>query len=167
MNPPRSRTLFFGGFAVCAGLITFAIYLEKVVGLEPCPLCMLQRVAFVALGLVLLIGALHGPARMGARAYAGIAALVAMTGAGLAARHVWLQSNPPVSVSCAGDFYSQLERLPIGRLIANALRATGDCAKIDWTFLGLSIAEWSLAWFAVFVAACIAMAAGRLGGDSR
>ncbi|MFN0163425.1 MAG: disulfide bond formation protein B [Burkholderiales bacterium] len=165
MNLPRSRTLFFGGFALCSGLIAFAIYLEKVVGLEPCPLCMLQRVAFVALGLVLLIGALHGPARLGARVYGGIATLAALTGAGLALRHVWLQFNPPLSVSCAGDFYSQLERLPIGRLIANALRATGDCAKVDWTFLGLSIAEWSLAWFTIFSVACIAMAAGRLGGE--
>ncbi|MBL8381199.1 MAG: disulfide bond formation protein B [Burkholderiales bacterium] len=163
MQHPSSRALFFAGFAVCSGLIAFAIYLEKVVGLEPCPLCMLQRVAFVVLGLVLLAGALHGPAHAGTRIYAGIATIAALVGAGLAARHVWLQFNPAPAVSCAGDFYSQLERLPVGRLIANALRATGDCAKIDWTFLSLSIAEWSLVWFVIFVVAMLAMAAGRLG----
>ncbi|MBL8386237.1 MAG: disulfide bond formation protein B [Burkholderiales bacterium] len=154
--PPR--LWFIGGMLSCAGLLAFAYYLQYVVGLEPCPLCMLQRVAFFALGLVLLIAALHGPRAAGARIYASAAALAALTGAGLAARHVWLQYNPPKFASCAGDIYSQLERLPLGRVIANALHATGDCAKVDWSLLGLSIAEWSLVWFALFAAVSLAMA---------
>jgi len=108
---------------------------------------MLQRVAFIALGLVFLIGALHGPGKTGNRVYALVSLIPALTGLGLAVRHVWLQYYPPEYVSCAGDFYSQLERMPLGRLISNALRATGDCSKVDWTMLHLSVAEWSLIWF--------------------
>jgi disulfide bond formation protein DsbB len=72
-----------------------------------------------------------------------------------------MQYHPPPVAGCAGDFYSQLERLPIGRIIANALNAPGDCAKVDWTFLSLSIAEWSLVWFALFLAVALVVAAGR------
>jgi disulfide bond formation protein DsbB len=151
------RSWFTLGFLTCAGLVAFALYLQYFVNLEPCPLCMLQRVAFIALGTIFLVGALHGPGRTGSRVYAGLAALSALTGAGLAARHVWLQFNPPQIASCSGDIYSQLERLPLGRVIVNALHATGDCAKVDWTLLGLSIAEWSLVWFAIFSVGAIAV----------
>ena len=152
-----ARTWLFSGFAACAGLLGFALYLQYFVNLEPCPLCMLQRVAFIALGLVFLIGALHGPGRTGVRVYASLAILTAATGIGLAARHTWLQYNPPQFASCAGDLYSQLERLPLGRVIANAIRATGDCAKVDWSFMGWSIAEWSLIWFTIFALGSVAL----------
>jgi disulfide bond formation protein DsbB len=151
------RTWFTLGFLTCAGLIAYALYLQYYVNLDPCPLCMLQRVAFIMLGLIFLIGAIHGPRKTGARIYAGIAGIAALTGAGLAVRHVWLQYNPPKIASCSGDIYSQLERLPLGRVIVNALYATGDCAKVDWTMLGLSVAEWSLVWFVIFSAGAIAL----------
>lgn len=157
MSRFSARTLLFAGFAACAGLIGFALYLQYFANLEPCPLCMLQRVAFIALGLVFLSGALHGPGITGVRVYASLAVLTAGTGIGLAARHIWLQYNPPQFPSCAGDLYSQLERLPLGRVIANAIRATGDCAKVDWTLLGLSIAEWSLIWFTIFALGAVAL----------
>ena len=146
------RTLFAIGFAICAGLIAGALYLQYYVNLDPCPLCMLQRVVFIALGLVFLTGAVHGPGRTGAWVYAGLGGALSLTGVGLATRHVWLQYNPPQFAACTGDLFSQLERLPLGRVISNALRATGDCAKVDWTFLGLSIAEWSLVCFLAFSA---------------
>lgn len=139
------------GALVCAGLIGIALYLQHFAGLDPCPLCMLQRVAFIVVGVVCLVGAIHGPGKRGNRVYAVLAGLAALSGTGLAARHVWLQYNPPRFASCTGDLYSQLERLPLGRVIANAIRATGDCAKVDWTLLTLSIAEWSLIWFIAFV----------------
>lgn len=144
-----TRLAFGAGALACAALIGIALYLQYFAGLEPCPLCMLQRVAFIVLGVVLFIGAVHGPARLGQRVYGGLALLLALTGAGLATRHIWLQYNPPKFSSCAGDIYSQLERLPLGRVISNALYATGDCAKVDWTLVGLSIAEWSLLWFVI------------------
>ncbi len=147
MSRLSARAWFFIGFLACAGLIGIALYLQYFQHLEPCPLCMLQRVAFIALGTVFLIGALHGPGRIGTRVYAVFALLASLTGLALAARHTWLQFYPPEYVTCAGDVYSQLERLPLGRVIANALRATGDCSKVDWTLVGLSIAEWSLIWF--------------------
>lgn len=149
MSRLSSRAWFFIGFLVCTGLILIALYLQYFVNLEPCPLCMLQRVAFITVGILFLLGALHGPKRLGTRVYAFLALLANFTGLGLAMRHVYLQYNPPEYVSCAGDFYSQLERIPLGRLISNALRATGDCSKVDWTLLHLSIAEWSLIWFAI------------------
>ena len=147
MSRLSSRAWFFIGFLACSGLILIALYLQHFQNLEPCPLCMLQRVAFIALGLVFLIGALHGPGKTGNRVYALVSLIPALTGLGLEVRHVWLQYYPPEYVSCAGDFYSQLERMPLGRLISNALRATGDCSKVDWTMLHLSVAEWSLIWF--------------------
>ena len=157
MPSVSARSWLFTGFAACAGLIGFALYLQYFANLEPCPLCMLQRVAFIVLGLVFLIGALHGPRITGVRLYASLAILTATTGIGLAARHTWLQYNPPQFASCAGDLYSQLDRLPLGRVIANAIRATGDCAKVDWTLFGLSIAEWSLIWFAIFAVGSISL----------
>lgn len=165
MTSLSTRACFTIGFAVCAGLLGFALYLQYFANLEPCPLCMLQRVAFIFLGLVYLIGALHGPARAGYRVYAGLAAATAATGVGLAARHVWLQYNPPQFASCAGDLYSQLERLPLGRVIANAIRATGDCAKVDWTLLHLSIAEWSLVWFVLFTLGTLGLLLRRPKSD--
>lgn len=145
-----TRMAFGAGALACGGLIALALYLQYHDGLDPCPLCMLQRVAFIVLGIVFLVAAIHGPSsRIGRRVYAGLGMLLALVGAGLATRHVWLQYNPPKFASCAGDIYSQLERLPLGRVISNALYATGDCAKVDWTLLGLSIAEWSLVWFVI------------------
>ena len=161
MSTFSSRTWFALGFAVCAGLLGFALTLQYVAKLEPCPLCMLQRVAFIVLGLLLLVGAIHGPGPTGRRIYAGLAGLTALTGAGLAIRHVWLQYNPPQFASCAGDIYSQIERMPLGRVIANAIRATGDCAKVDWTLLHLSVAEWSLVWFAIFSIGTLALLVRR------
>jgi disulfide bond formation protein DsbB len=149
MSRLSSRGWFFIGFLVCTGLILIALYLQHFQNLEPCPLCMLQRVAFIVLGMVFLVGALHGPGKTGTRVYSFVSLIPAFTGLGLAGRHVWLQYNPPEYVSCAGDFYSQLERMPLGRLIGNALRATGDCSKVDWTLIKLSIAEWSLIWFVI------------------
>ena len=149
MSRLSSRTSFLTGFLVCAGLIAIALYLQYFQNLEPCPLCMMQRVAFILFGLIFLLGAIHGPGKTGTRVYAVFALLASFTGVGLAARHTWLQYNPPKFVSCAGDVYSQLERLPLGRFIANALHATGDCSKVDWTLVGLSIAEWSLIWFVI------------------
>jgi disulfide bond formation protein DsbB len=149
MSRISARAWFLLGFLCCTGLILIALYLQYFQHLDPCPLCMMQRVAFIALGLIFLIGAIHGPRRAGAKIYAFFGLLASISGLALAARHTWLQFYPPAEVSCAGDVYSQLERLPLGRFISNALRATGDCSKVDWTMLGLSVAEWSLVWFVI------------------
>lgn len=146
---PLFRKLALAGFLVCAGLIGFALYLQYFQNLEPCPLCMMQRLCFTFLALVFLIAFVHGPRELTARVYAAIAFIGALVGIGLASRHVWLQWYPPADSGCTAPLFFQLSRLPFLSVVERALRATGDCATVDWTFLGLSIAQWSWIWFVI------------------
>jgi protein dithiol:quinone oxidoreductase len=141
-----TRLLFAGGAAVCAGLLGFGYYLEHVRGLDPCPLCLVQRGFFYAVLAVLLVGALHGRA---VRLYGILGFLLAIGGAAVASRQVWLQHLPPDKVpQCGPDLFFMLENFPLSQTLKRLFTGTGECAAVDWTFLGLSIAEWSLAWFA-------------------
>lgn len=142
-----SRKLALAGFLICTGLVGFALYLQYAVHLEPCPLCMLERICFSALGLVFLVAAIHGPRKTGTRFYSVLELLLAATGWALASRHVWLQWFPPATAACSADLFYQLKRFPALGVIEKALRATGDCAVVDWTLFGLSIAQWSWIWF--------------------
>ena len=136
------------GFAACALLAAFAYYLQFYEGLEPCPLCIFQRVAMIALGGVFLVAALHNPSGAGGRVYGVLIALVAAIGAGVAGRHVWLQSLPPDQVpACGAGLDYMLETFPLTEAIRMVLRGTGDCAESVWSFLGLSIPAWTLIWF--------------------
>ena len=141
------RVLAFTGFLACTGLIGIALGLQHFRHLEPCPLCMIQRVFFIALGAVFLLAALFGPKGFVARLFGVLATLLALGGAAFATRHVWLQWHPPENESCSADLFTMLDRLPFFSVIQKALYATGDCARVDWTLLGLSIAQWSLLWF--------------------
>lgn len=146
----NSRFAYGAGTAICAGLLGAGLYLQHVVGLEPCPLCIFQRVAFIALGLVFLVAALHGPGRTGAIVYAVFGGVSAIAGAGIAARHVWLQSLPADQVpACGPGLAYMLEQFPLMRMLENVLSGSGECAESGWQFLGLSIAGWSLIWFVV------------------
>lgn len=151
------RMLAFLGFLVCSGLLAFALYLQYYEGLEPCPLCMLQRLFFVGVALILLIATVIGPARIGMSILAVLAFATSVAGAVFAARHVWLQLHPPELPECTADLFYQLKRFPILSVIERALRAVGDCATIDWTFLGLSIPGWSLVWFVLLAIGSIAL----------
>ena len=145
-----SRKAFLLGAAVCAALLGFAYYLQYVRGLEPCPLCMVQRLFFYGLLVVFAVGALHGPRRLGATLYGALAVLLAAGGAAAATRHVWLQHLPPDKVpQCGPDLFFMLENFPLRRTLEKVLYGSGECAAVDWSFLGLSIAGWSLVWFAV------------------
>lgn len=152
LNDRTPRKLALAGFFVCAAMIAFALYLQYVDHLEPCPLCMLQRICFTAIGLVFLVAAVHGPSGWGIRFYAAIEFLIAAVGIGLASRHVWLQWYPPEESACTADLFFQLERFPVLSVISKALRATGDCAVVDWTLFGLSLAQWSWLGFLFFLA---------------
>lgn len=152
-----ARKLALAGFFACVGLIAFAIYLQIYEGLEPCPLCMLQRICFAGLGLIFLLAAIHGPGQLGMRIYAFLALATSLTGAGFATRHIWLQWNPPEFNACTADLFYQLKKFPWLSVVERALRATGDCAVVDWTLLRLSIAEWSLVWFVVLGALSVLM----------
>lgn len=147
------RTVFASGFALCAALLAYALYLQHGLGLEPCPLCILQRVVVAALGVVLLAGALHNPRAWGGRLYGLIITALAGTGAAIAGRHVWLQSLPPERVpACGPDLDYLLQAFPWTKALEMVLKGSGECAKVDWTFLGLGIPAWTLIFFCGFAA---------------
>jgi len=154
------RQGYLAGFLICAGLILYALYLQYYEYQNPCPLCVLQRVVYIALMVVFLLGGLHGPRRTGAVVYSTLLVLVSLTGAGIAARHVWLQHLPKDKVpECGPGLGYILDRFPLFNALEKIFRGSGECAEAGWRLMGLSIAEWSLVWFillgayAVFVAA--------------
>jgi protein dithiol:quinone oxidoreductase len=149
------RSIHLGMFLVCAGLIAFALYLQHSLGLEPCPMCILQRYAFIVVGVIALVAALHGPALIGRRVYSGLILLFAATGAGVAIRHVYLEHNPPKIFDCGADVGFMLESFPLTEALPMIFRGTGDCTKVLWRFLGLSIAEWSLICFVLLIVAAL------------
>lgn len=147
-----ARPLFAVGFLACALLMAAALYLQHVSGLEPCPLCILQRIAIIALGVVFLIAALHNPRRLGQRLYGLLIMLLAGAGAAIAGRHVWLENLPEDRVpACGPSLDYMLENLPFTRTLALVLRGSGECAEVTWRMLGLSIPSWTLIAFAGFL----------------
>lgn len=146
---PSYRRLLNGlGFLICAGGLGFAYYAQFYLGLEPCPLCIFQRLALLILGLAFLLATVHNPNDWGARAYGALIGLVAGIGAGIAARHVWLQHLPPEEAPrCGPGLDYLLETLPPNELVREVLTGSGECAKVDWTLLGLSIPEGTLLLF--------------------
>lgn len=151
MNPLRwsFRTQFLLGFAACMALLAFALYTQYYGGLLPCPLCTFQRGAFLALGLVFLIGGLHAPAKPAGRGiYSILAVLCAGVGAAIAGRHVWLQNLPADQVpACGPDLSYMMDAFPLGEVMRKVFTGSGECAVVDWTFLGLAMPAWSLVWF--------------------
>jgi disulfide bond formation protein DsbB len=166
MNPaaiPLSfRARFLAGAIACAALIAYALHTQFNGGLLPCPLCIFQRVAFAALGIVFLLGGLHAPRGTGARrAWGALAAITALVGAAIAGRHVWLQGLPADEVpACGPGLEWMLETTPLSGVVREVLTGSGECAEVDWTFLGLSMPAWSLAWF-VLLGAWALLAAFR------
>jgi disulfide bond formation protein DsbB len=152
-NRLSSRAVFGGVFLACAGLIAFGLVLQHAVGLEPCPMCILQRYAFVSIGMVALIAAVHGPVGVGVRVYSFLIAAFAIAGGSVSVRQSMLQRFPaPESGNCmAGDLDFLLGNFPLAQALPRIFAGTGDCAKVEWSLLGLSIAEWALAFFVVFV----------------
>jgi len=152
MRPMRfsQRSANIAGAAICAALLGFGYYLQYVQGLNPCPLCYVQRYFFMAVAAVFVVAAIHDPRRGGALAYGILAALLAATGAAAASRQVWLQHLPADKVpQCGPDLFFMLKNLPLADTLVKLVQGTGECAKVDWSFLGLSIAGWALIWFVV------------------
>ncbi len=137
------RTGNAAGFLACVGLMAYALYSQYFLGLAPCPLCIFQRVSVIALGTVFLLAALHNPGLRGARVYAGMLLVTVSAGVLVSSRHIWIQMQPPGSVeACGADLDYLLDILPIFQVIRKVLFASGECATIDWTFLGLSMPWW-------------------------
>lgn len=140
-----SRSGFFLGFIACVSVLAFGAYLQFVEQLEPCPLCISQRLAFVATALIFLIAAIHN---RGIKVYAVLAAVSALVGASVSARHVWLQHLPPEEVpECSPGLEYVFQHFPLADTIKLMLTGTGECAKVDWTLLGLAIPSWALITF--------------------
>ena len=134
--------------ATCIAMLAFGLYLQHVVGLEPCPMCIVQRYALILVALV--AGVTAFASRKGFLVTgSGLMALIAGMGAFVAARQSFLQWYPPQEASCGRDLYGMIETFPLKRVIPMIFKGSGDCTKVDWTFLGLSIANWSFVCFVV------------------
>lgn len=144
----NSRVLNLVGFAICVLLLAYAYYTQFYQYLEPCPLCIFQRIGMMALGAVFLIAAIHTPRGRSRRVYSMLIALAAAAGASVSARHVWLQNLPPDQVpACGPGLNYMLEVFPLGEALRMAFTGSGECADVDWSFLGLSMPAWVMAMF--------------------
>ena len=155
--PPR-RPAYLLGFAVCAGLMAWALWLQYGLGLDPCPLCSLQRMAVIAIGIVFLVAGIHNPKRLGAGVYAGLTVIIGLFGAVTAMRHVWIQSLPKDEVpACGMGLNYMLETMPLADVLAKVFKGSGECAETGWLFLGLAIPSWTLVFFLAMMVAAIVL----------
>jgi disulfide bond formation protein DsbB len=140
-----ARTANFLGFLCCAGLLGFAYFAQYGLHLTPCPLCIFQRIGIFATGVVFLIAAVHRPQTAGRRIYFILLLLTAAATAGVAARHLWIQSQPPGTVAaCGASLNFMLKLLPLQEVVMKVLNGSGECAKVDWRLLGLAMPAWVL-----------------------
>ena len=143
MTLPGRRLLNLAGFLACAGMMSFALYAQYVLLLDPCPLCVFQRVATISLGLVFLVAAVHGPGRVGARVYAALIVLTAGFGVGVATWHVHLQNLPKEDVpGCGPGFEYIMDNFALFDALSMIFKGSGECADVLWRMLGLSMPSW-------------------------
>jgi disulfide bond formation protein DsbB len=140
-----ARTANVSGAAACAGLLVYAYYAQFVMHLEPCPLCIFQRVGIFAVFVLFVAAAAHDPAGWGRRVYAALLGLAALATAGVALRHLYIQSLPPGTVAaCGASLDFMLKVFPLPDVLVKVLTGSGECAKIEWRFLGLAMPAWVL-----------------------
>ena len=143
MIVPGRRVLNIAGFLACAGLMSFALYAQYVLLLDPCPLCVLQRVAVIGLGIVFLVAALHGANGWGRRIYSAFIAVFAFGGVAVAGWHWRLQHLPADEVpSCGPGLEYMLQNFPLGEALRMVFEGSGECADVVWSFAGLSMPAW-------------------------
>ena len=148
LNKVTPRIWYLLVLLCCAALLGFALYIQYVDFLDPCPLCILQRVIFLWIGVVALLAVLHNPRRTGQRVYAWLVGLGAVAGASIAGRHTWLQNLPPGEVpECGPGLNYMLDNFPLSEVLSTVLYGSGSCAEVEWEFLGLSMPMWTLVWY--------------------
>jgi disulfide bond formation protein DsbB len=143
MTLPTRRLLNFAGFLACAGMMGFALYAQHVLLLDPCPLCVFQRIATIATGLVFLAAGLHDPQGFGSKVYAALLVLAAGFGVGVATWHVYLQNLPASEApSCGPGFEYIMDNFALFDALAMVFKGSGECAEVVWRLLGLSMPSW-------------------------
>lgn len=148
LNALSNRWLYLAGALVVAALYSAALFLQYVLHEEPCPLCMLQRVIFIIIGVLFLIAAAHNPRRLGSRLYSILIALFALGGVAAASRHIWLQNLPKDQVpACGPGLDYLLQNFPLAEVWQELMHGSGECAEKGRTFLTLGIPEWTLLWY--------------------
>ncbi len=154
-----NRWLYLAGALYVSALMGFGLYLQYVKHQDPCPLCMVQRVIFIAIMVVFLLAAMQGPKRFGERVYAALIVLISAAGVAVAARHIWIQHLPADQVpACGPGLDYMLETMPMAHVLKELMHGSGECAARGWTLLTLGIPEWSLlcylalGFWAVFIA---------------
>ena len=142
------RIQFVAGAVLCMALMATALYFQHVLGLEPCPLCVFQRIFVIVVGAIMVVGAIHDPGALWRRIYALGIAVFSTLGIVVAGRHVWLQNLPADQVpECGPGLEYMLEAFPLGDALNMVFRGSGECAEVQWSFLGLTIPGWTLLIF--------------------
>jgi disulfide bond formation protein DsbB len=148
--PFQRRQANLLGFLVCAALMGYALYAQFHLHLEPCLLCIFQRVAVIGMGVVFLAAALHDPKRWGGKVYGVLLLLLAVGGCAVAARHIYVQHLPEyLAPPCGPGFGYLFAHLPFGKFLVQAFTGSADCSIVTWRFLGFTMPEWLLLWFVI------------------
>ena len=155
------RLLNFAGFGACVALLAYAIYVQFALGIEPCPLCIFQRLAIASLGVVFLVAAIHHPRDWGSRVYAVLLATAALVAMGIAGRHVYIQHFPPEFPSCGAPLAMMIKHQAPFDVIKKVLTGDGECSEVNWSFLGLAMPAWVLICALVLGAFGVVANAGR------
>ncbi|MEN6586079.1 MAG: disulfide bond formation protein B [Sulfuricella sp.] len=151
------RAMFLAVLACCLIVLGFGLYVQHGLHIEPCPLCIMQRIAFICVGLTALVAYLFNPGIVGRMFFGLLTALFSAAGAAVAARNIWLQHLPPDKVpECGPGLDYLLDAFPLAKVLPMVLEGSGECAKVAWTMFGLSIPAWALGWFLVFFMAGVA-----------
>lgn len=165
---PNRRLSNLAGFALCAALLAYALYAQFQLHLEPCPLCIFQRIGMALLALTFLAAALHDPRGGGRYGYALGIALAALITAAVAARHLYVQSLPPGSLpSCGAPLAVLMKFMPLWQLIRKVLSGSGECGEVNWRFLGLAMPAWVMLWALALGAGGVAANLRRAGSAAR
>jgi disulfide bond formation protein DsbB len=152
----RPRPWFLFVALACAGLLAYGLYVQHALFIDPCPLCVFQRLAFIWIGAVALLAAIHNPRGIGRLIYGLLLIAGTLAGLAVAGRHLWLQSLPADLVpDCGMGLNYMLDTLPFTQVLSEVFRGSGECAEVDWTFLGFSMPGWTFLWYLAFTAGTI------------
>jgi disulfide bond formation protein DsbB len=151
MQKISGRILNLFGLILCCGLLTFALYLQVIANVQPCPLCIVERFILSLIGIVLLIAAIHNPTTRGLKIYGFLTLSIALIGMLAAGRHLWLQNQPiAIGQQCMPGLNYLFANLPISQALKIFVLGSADCARVTWSFLGLSMPAWTFLFFDVY-----------------